>query len=257
MSDSQGRFVWYELMTTDTGAAKSFYGTVVGWGTQDSNMPGMTYILFTVGETQVGGLMDQPEEARKMGAPPSWIGYVAVDDVDATADRAKRLGGTVHVPPTDIPNVGRFAIIADPQRAVLALFKSSTPRQDQPAEPGTPGHAGWHELYAADWEKAFAFYNELFGWQKAEAMDMGQMGTYQLFSVGGQTIGGMFNKPPTVPAPGWLFYFNVGDIDAATERVKAGGGRILIDPMEVPGGGWIIQGMDPQGAMFALVGKRG
>jgi predicted enzyme related to lactoylglutathione lyase len=257
MSDSQGRFVWYELMTTDTGAAKAFYGAVVGWGTRDANMPDMSYTMFTAGEVPVGGLMDLPEDARKMGAPPSWIGYVAVDDVDATADRAKHLGGIVHVPPTDIPDVGRFAIIADPQGASLALFRSSNPGRDQPAEPGTPGRTGWHELYAADWEKAFAFYGELFGWQKAEAMDMGGMGTYQLFSTGGQTIGGMFNKPPTVPAPLWLYYFNVGDIDAATERVKAGGGQILLGPMEVPGGGWIIQGMDPQGVLFALVGNQG
>ncbi len=109
---------------------------------------------------------------------------------------------------------------------------------------------------AADWEQALAFYNELFGWQKADAMDMGAMGTFQLFSAGGPAIGGMFTKPPMVPAPHWLYYFTVGDIDAAVERVKAGGGEILNGPMEVPGGGWIIQGKDPQGAMFALFGKR-
>ncbi len=101
MAVSQGRFVWYELMTTDTAAAKAFYGKVVGWGTQDGPVPGLAYTLFTAGEMPVGGLMDQPEDARKMGAPPSWIGYVAVDDVDATTERVKRLGGTVHVPPRE------------------------------------------------------------------------------------------------------------------------------------------------------------
>ena len=117
-----------------------------------------------------------------------------------------------------------------------------------------PGRVGWHELLAADWEKAWAFYSELFGWQKADT-DIGAMGTYQLFSAGGQTIGGMFTKPPTVPVPFWLYYFNVGDIDAAVRRVKAGSGQVLNGPIEVPGGSWIVQCTDPQGAIFALVGS--
>ena len=124
MADQRGRFVWYELMAGDTEAAKAFYTKVVGWGTQDGPVPGMAYTMFTTGQMPVGGMMAQPEDARKMGAPPSWIGYVAVDDVDATAERIKRLGGAVHVPPTDIPNVGRFSVVADPQSAVFALFNS-------------------------------------------------------------------------------------------------------------------------------------
>ena len=190
MADQRGRFVWYELMASDTEAAKAFYTKVVGWGTQDGPVPGMAYTMFTTGQMPVGGMMAQPEDARKMGAPPSWIGYVAVDDVDATAERIKRLGGAVHVPPTDIPNVGRFSVVADPQSAVFALFNSPNTCDAPLPEPGTPGHVGWHELSAADWQKAFAFYSELFGWQKAEAMDMGAMGTYQIFSVGGQPVGG-------------------------------------------------------------------
>jgi uncharacterized protein len=221
-------------------------------------MPGMTYTLFTVGETHVSGLMDLPEDARKRSAPPSWLGYVAVDDVDATAEHAKRLGGAVHVPPRDIPNVGRFSIIADPQGATLGLlFRSSNPGQDHPPELGSAGRAGWNELLATNWETAFAFYGELFGWRKAEAVPIGERGVYQLFSAGGLPIGGMFTKPPMVPVPFWLYYFNVSDIDAAAARVTASGGQILNGPMEVPGGSWIVQCRDPQGAMFALVGARG
>jgi predicted enzyme related to lactoylglutathione lyase len=192
-----------------------------------------------------------------MGAPPSWIGYVAVDDVDASTDKAKALGGAVHVPPTDIPEVGRFAVIADPQGAALAMIRLQGSDPDQPPAPGTPGRVGWHELMASDREKAFIFYAALFGWEKSDAVDMGEMGIYQLFATGGQAIGGMFDKPPMIPAPFWLYYVNVGDIDAALERVKAAGGTILNGPMEVPGGDWILQGSDPQGAAFALVGKRG
>lgn len=256
MTDSQGRFVWYELMTTDAAAAKAFYGKVVGWSTQDMPMPGMTYTMFLAGETAMGGLMAMPEEAHKMGAPPHWIGYVAVDDVDASASRAGQLGGSVIVPPTDIPEVGRFAIISDPQAATIALFKSKTPDTSAPPAPGTPGRTGWHELLAVDWEKALAFYGELFGWQKLDAVDIGPMGTYQLFGKGGEPTGGMFNKPAEMPVPFWLYYFNVGNIDDAGKRVSDAGGQILMGPMQVPGGDWIVQGMDPQGAMFALVGKR-
>src|ERR1700738_5043708 len=235
MADQKGRFVWYELMASDTEAAKAFYTKVVGWGTQDGPVPGMAYTMFTTGQMPVGGMMAQPEDARKMGATPRWIGYVAVDDVDATAERIERLGGAVHVPPTDIPNVGRFSVVADPQSAVFALFHSPNICDAPLPEPNAPGRVGWH---------------------KADAMDMGAMGTYQIFSVGGQGVGGMMNKPPMVPVPNWLFYINVANIDAAVDRVKTGGGQILNGPMQVTGGSWIIQGKDPQGAMFALVGQK-
>lgn len=251
------RFVWYELMTTDPEAATAFYGKVVGWGAEDAGMPGMSYTLLSAGDTQVGGLMALPEQAKAMGAPPSWLGYVGVDDVDAAVKDITGRDGKVHVPPTDIPEIGRFAVVADPQNVTFALFSPWKPRADTPPEPGTPGTVGWHELYALDWEKAFAFYSGLFGWQKAEAMNMGEMGVYQIFTAGGPPVGGIMNKPPQVPAPFWLYYVNVPDIDAAGQRVTDAGGKILMGPMEVPGGSFIIQAMDPQGAAFALVGKKG
>ena len=251
MVNSHGHFAWYELVTTDVEAAKAFYTKVMSWGARDASVPGRAYILFTAGKALVSGVMDLPEGARRTGAKPCWIGYVRVNDVDAAADRIKRLGGAVHVPPTDIPNISRFSVFADPQTATLALVQSLTPDHEQPAEMGAPGRVGWHELLAADWEKALAFYGEIFDWQKADA-DVGAAGTYQLFSAGGQTIGGMLTKPPMVPVPFWLYYFNIGDIDAAAKRVTAGGGQILDGPFELPGGSWIVQCADPQGAIFAL-----
>jgi predicted enzyme related to lactoylglutathione lyase len=250
-----GRFAWYELATTDVKAAKTFYTKVMGWGALDASVPGRAYTLFTAGNALVSGLMDLPEDARKMGGNPSWLGYVEVNDVDASADRIKRLGGAVHVPPMDVPNISRFSIFTDPQTARLALFKGLTPDREQPSALDGLGRVGWHELLAADWEKALAFYGELFGWQKADA-DIGEMGTYQQFSARGQTIGGMLTKPPMIPAPFWLYYFNIGDLDAAAQRVEAGGGEIFAGPFEVPGGSWIVQCTDPQGAMFALEGQR-
>ena len=256
MSTSHGSFVWHELTTSDPAAARTFYGDVVGWTAQASPVPGMDYWMFKAGETPVCGLMKVPEEAKAQGARPMWVGYVGVDDVDAATEKTKKLGGMVYRPPADIPDVGRFSIIGDPQRAMLALFKFANPMPSDESPMGTPGRVGWNELYAVDWEKAFAFYSELFGWRKDQAMDVGETGTYQLFAHGDHAIGGMMNKPVQMPMPCWTYYFTVGNIDAAIERVKAGGGQIVKGPMEVPGGAWIAQALDPQGAMFALLGKR-
>ncbi len=255
MVNSRGRFVWYELMTTDIESAKAFYANVVGWGARDASTPGFAYDLFTVGDAPVAGMMTLPAEARTMGVPPHWIGYVGVDDLDAAVGRIKQFSGAVCVPPTDVPDVSRFAVVADPQRATLALIKGLEPGQEPSVEPGAPGRVGWHELIAADWEKAFAFYGQVFGWQKADSHN-GVMGAYQQFSAGGEAIGGMFTKPPTLPLPFWLYYFNVVDIEGAARRVEAGGGEILYGPIEAPGGAWIVHCADPQGATFALLDRR-
>jgi predicted enzyme related to lactoylglutathione lyase len=255
MIDSYGRFVWYELMTTDVKAATAFYAKVVGWTMRDASMPGMSYTLLTIGEASVGGLMQLPEDARRMGAQPRWLGYIAVNDVDAAARRISQSGGTVHIPPADIPDIGRFSVAADPQTATFAVIKWLDPGQVQTDDLDKPGRVGWHELLAANGEKAFPFYTELFGWRKAEA-EIEPESTYQPFSVGTQTIGGMFTKPAMVPMPFWLYYFNVGDIGAALEHVKPLGGKILEGPVEVPGGSRVARCEDPQGAMFALIEKR-
>lgn len=249
-------FVWYELMTTDLDAAGAFYKTVVGWNSEAWDNPQMRYTIMKAGDKAVAGLMIVPDEAAKMGARPAWTGYIHADNVDAATQSVKKAGGTVYREPADIPEVGRFSVVADPQGAMFTLF---TPKGEgqPPAPPMTPGHVGWHELYAADWKSAFDFYSSQFGWTKTDAMDMGEMGTYQLFAAGGDAIGGMFTKPADVPSPFWLFYFNVGDIDAAAQRVTGNGGKVLMGPMEVPGGGWVLQATDPQGAMFALVGRKG
>jgi uncharacterized protein len=253
---SHGRFVWYELTTTDMKSAKAFYASVVGWGARGASMPGSAYSLFTIGDSPVTGLMNMPEEARRTGVTPRWTGYVGVDDVDAAVERIKQLGGAVYVPPMDVPNISRFSVVADPQMATLALVKGAKTSQAQSAALGKPGHVGWHELLAADWETAFAFYGELFGWQKADS-HVGVMGAYQEFSAGGETIGGMFTKPATLPVPFWLYYFNIDDIQAAAKRVEAGGGQIVYGPTEVPGGAWIVHCTDPEGAIFALLDRRG
>jgi predicted enzyme related to lactoylglutathione lyase len=248
-----GGFVWYELVTSDAQAAADFYAKVVGWTVADSGMPGMQYTLASVGDRQVAGLMDFPEEMK--GGHPVWLGYVAAADVDGMAEKVKQAGGHVHREPGDIPGIGRFAVVSDTDDAVFMLFRGDgPPLPDVGME--TPGAIGWHELHARDWEKAFAFYNGLFGWTKADAVDMGEMGTYQTFETGtGRQGGGMMNNPQA-PRPFWLYYFVTDNIDAAIGRVEANGGKMMMGPMEVPGGMWIIQAFDPQGALFALLGPR-
>jgi uncharacterized protein len=258
MSASHGRFVWYELLTTDPEAAEVYYCEVVGWGTQPVPGPDGPYVLFTAGETPVCGLMKQPEPARQRGAAPTWLGHVLVDDVDVAAHQAKQLGATVYLEPRDIPNVCRFSVIADPQLATIGMMAWSQPQKDGP--PGAaalPGRIGWHELMTTDWENGYDFYKTLFGWLKADALATNENGIYQVFATGGQSVGGMFNKPAAIPAPFWLYYFNVADFDAAVGRITAHGGEIVYGPAEVPGGGWIVQATDPQGVVFALVGQRG
>lgn len=246
-------FIWYELATTDKPAAEAFYEAVVGWRLQRFD-GGMDYTVLAARDGNVGGIGALPPEAW---ATPGWRGYVGVDDVDAVAARVTRSGGSIVRAPADIPGVGRFAVVADPQGVPFMLLRGAV-QNAAPLEafrPDAPGHIGWNELHTLDWAGGFAFYAGLFGWEKIQAMDMGPMGTYQIFGIGGAPLGGMMNSPD-FPRPSWLFYFNVDDIDAAQQRVAANGGTVMLAPSEVPGGSWIIQATDPQGVCFALVGPR-
>ena len=255
-SDLMGAFVWYDQMSNDLPGAEKFYSKVVGWSLEPNTMNSQKYTLLKTDGNMVGGLMPIPEDAAKMGVRPAWMGYIAVNDVKAYADKVKAAGGVIHRPPTEIPNVGTFAVAGDPSGAGFLLFKGDGEAPPK-ADPMKPGHIGWHELHGGDDpEKAFAFYSGLFGWTKGEAMPMGAMGTYQIFNIKGQQAGGMMKKMDQEPAAHWLYYITVDAIDAAQERVKSAGGQVINGPMEVPGGRWIINGIDPQGAMFALVAPK-
>ncbi len=257
MPVSNSHFVWCELMTTDASAAAVFYRDVVGWRTEEAGIADRHYLILHAGDTPMGGIVDLPAPARAAGARPSWIGYIGVDDVDAYVARVCRAGGSVHRGAEDVPGVGRFAIVADPQGADFTLF-TLLQGQAPPLAAATPGRVGWHELRATDQESAFAFYADLFGWKKTEAIDMGGMGIYQTFATGGPTgaamVGGMMTKTdPSAPAS-WMYYFNVDSTEAAVARTKKAGGQLCNGPMQVPGGSWIAQCQDAQGAPFAVVG---
>lgn len=255
MTDNHRHFVWYELMTTDVAGARAFYTEVIGWRAQDASTSHLPYTLLTSGDVEIGGLMGLPEEATKKGAMPRWMGYVGVNDVAVVADQIRRLGGRIYVPPTKT-NIGRISVVADLEMATLGLIDEVQPQQDEFRGLDQPARVGWCELLAAKPDKAFAFYNTLFGWQREEA-EAGAMDSYQLLLAGNQTIGGIFAKREREPVSFWLYYFNVDDIDAATKRLKDAGGRIFEGPVEVPGDTWVARCVDPQGATFAIQGKRG
>jgi uncharacterized protein len=249
-------FIWYELLTSDPAAAAVYYGAVIGWTAADSGVPGMDYRILSMKGSGVGGLMPIPAAAAKGGMKPSWLGYIGVANVDKSIASIVAAGGTVHMPPADIPAVGRIAMVADPQGASIYIMTPASTGTSSAFAPGTPGHGGWNELHAKDGAAALAFYSKQFAWGKSSEMDMGPMGKYYLFNVGGSEMwGGMLSDAKT-PHPYWLYYFCVEDIDAAQQRVATNGGKVLMDPQKVPTGDWIIHARDPQGAMFALVGPR-
>jgi predicted enzyme related to lactoylglutathione lyase len=250
--DLRGRFLWYELMTTDPKAAEGFYTKVVGWGTQAH--PGMEtpYTTWMKGEAPVGGLMTIPPEAKAGGAPPNWMMYVGTPDADATVDQARSLGGKVEAGPMEIPDIGRFAVLSDPQGAVFAVLQPAE-EGAMPEGPAEDLDFSWRELATTDAAGAVAFYAELFGWEKQNASEMGGLGLYQEFGRAGAPLGGIYTKPKEMPAPPhWLLYTRVPDIQAAVERAGSRGGKLLNGPMEIPGGDLVAQLVDPQGAVFAL-----
>lgn len=253
---ARGRFVWYDLMTPDKEGAKDFYTKVLGWTMTDFEGAPEPYEMWTAGEKSIGGLMTLPEEAQQRGAPPHWLAYITVPDAEDTIAKAKELGASVLMEPMTMPGVGTFGVLSDPNGAVFAPFSPETDDPDYGAAPPANGEFSWHELGTTDYQGAFDFYSTLFGWTVDDDMDMGEYGIYRIYGSQedlGFPLGGMFNKPPDMPGPAfWLYYVSVPDINAAVERVKEHGGQLVNGPMEVPGGDFIAQCRDPQGAMFAL-----
>lgn len=252
MNPSISKFIWHELNTSDPKAAEAFYTKVLECEAKPFG-PGADYTILSAGGCDLGGIMGIHGPDCDANGRPAWLGYIGVADADDAAARIHAAGGSILKEPTDIPGVGCFAVAADPQGAVFLIMRGAIENPPPPMPPGALGQVGWNELHAGDGQQAFAFYSGLFGWTAGEAFDMGPMGTYQVFATGEAPVGGVMTKTPDLPAPAWMFYFTVDALDAAMDRVKAAGGQILMGPHQVPGGQWIAQGLDPQGAMFALL----
>lgn len=272
MANHHGDFIWYELITPDPDAAQAFYAPLLGWTVRGADMPDMDYRLAATAESNVAGIMKMPTDAGGE-MPPAWLGYVGVDDVDAMAQSIKDGGGAVHIEPWDIPGVGRMAFVADAQGAHFYVMRGTGAEDEGGGESLSfsydkprPGHCAWNELATSDPDAALHFYGQRFGWVKDGAMDMGPLGTYSFLrhtgrapdgSAPGQAmIGAVMPLMPGMEHPVWSHYFRVPDIDAAMAHITAHGGAIVQEPTEIPGGDFSMNGVDPQGAHFALVGAR-
>jgi predicted enzyme related to lactoylglutathione lyase len=244
-----GQFIWYELTTPEPAAAKAFYPAFTGWGMLPFDND---YSMWTTGGQPHAGLFTMTQELRSQGVPPNWLGYVEVTNVDDAAALAKSLGATLLHGPADIPDVGRFAVIQDPQGVVIGIYKSAT---GTTGWNGTPvvGRISWHELMTPDHAKAFEFYRRLFGWEKLSEMDMGGGLMYLIFGKGSAMYGGMFSMTGEFAKmhPFWLYYIHVKDVPKAVSIATKGGAMLHRGPMDIPGGVIAILG-DPQGAGFAL-----
>ena len=250
-----GRPVWYELITSDPGAAEAFYKNVVGWTAEPFSGSPTPYTAFKrAGGVSVAGVMQTPEG---MHFPPFWSMYIAVPNFDEAVARIKKLGGTELGPVVDVPQVGRMQMLKDPQGAAFNIIQPGS-SEERPEGAAEIGEASWHELMTTDADAAMKFYQDVFGWQPSEAMDMGEMGKYQMFNRPHGMIGGMMNKSPEMKdvPPFWAIYFLVPDINAAVERIKANGGQVINGPMEVPGGDMVLNAIDPQGAAFSLHARK-
>jgi predicted enzyme related to lactoylglutathione lyase len=246
-----GTFCWVELTTTDQDAAKAFYGELLGWEADDRPVGdgGYVYSMMQVAGKQVGAIATQPDQQRESGVPPMWNSYISVADADATAERAKELGATVHAPPFDVMDVGRMAVIQDPQGAFFEIWQ---PKAHFGASlVNAPGALVWNELGSPDLDASSAFYGALFGWTVAPFESGGSGEPYLSIKNGEANNGGIRPLPQPGPPPHWLAYFGVEDLDAALAKLQELGGTVHAGPIDIRIAKIAVVG-DPQGAMFAL-----
>jgi len=258
-ASDQGSFIWYELMTPDPVGAKAFYDAVVGWTIEPQPSGEMDYRMIGRADGgNAGGVMRLTDDMVSHGARPIWLGYINVDDVDASVASIESAGGKALLPAFDIPDIGRMAMVADPQGAPFYIMKPIPPASDANAKsdvfsPDEPQRCSWNELSTTDPVSARKFCGEQFGWGTEEFMDMGPIGEYRFLDKDGARIGALCGVMQG-QQPKWRYYFRVPSISKAKDTAEQKGGAISMGPHQVPTGDWIIIGTDPQGAEFALTG---
>jgi uncharacterized protein len=242
-----GTFCWTDLATTDQDAAKQFYSQLFGWEAVDNPVgDGVVYSMMQVGGKDVAAISPQPQQQRDAGVPPLWNSYVNVESADSAADSAQKLGATVHAPPFDVMDVGRMAVIQDPQGAFFMVWE---PKQHIGASlVNARGALSWDELASPDMEGSAEFYRELFGWQIEPMAGAGM--PYLVIQNAGHSNGGIRPAQENEPCY-WLVYFGAEDINADTSKAGELGGTTLVPPTDI-GAGQISVVQDPQGAVFAL-----
>ncbi|MBA3895555.1 MAG: VOC family protein [Sphingomonadaceae bacterium] len=256
MPNPEGTPIWYELLTADPDASKKFYDHVIGWTVDAEPMSSeMDYRgISTSDGGMVGGVMRLSDDMAANGGKPTWLFYIGVDDVDASVEKIKANGGSVHLPPWDIPGVGRIAMVSDPQGIPFYVMRGASEENSTAFDRMGMGKCNWNELNTPDQAGANQFYADTFGWTYPDKMPMGEMGDYVFIDAAGQTIGATMQHQPNSPPPAWRFYFRTPDIEATAAKVGEAGGSVMMGPMEVPGGDRIIVGTDLHGVVFGAVG---
>ena len=253
----KGDFIWYELMTPDAEGAKAFYDAVVGWNISEGAPEFGGYRMIGRSDGgNAGGVLPLTDEMQQHGARPTWLGYVSVADVDQAVAAIEQAGGKGLMPAFDIPNVGRIALVADPQGAPFYVMRATPPEpkaQSDAFSPSAEQRVGWNELSTTDPVSARKFYTGQFGWGSDEFIDMGELGEYRFLEQDGTRIGALCGVMQG-QQPKWRFYFRVPSIAKAKDTAEQKGGTIHMGPHQVPTGDYIVIGSDPQGAEFALVG---
>jgi len=254
--NDHGCFVWHDLLTADVEAGAAFYARLFGWGTAPYEIPGVTTLtIWTAGDVPVAspGRLENEPWAAAAGLGPHWLTYIGTRDVDATVAQAERLGARVLAPAIDVPNIGRYAVLADPQGAVFAAFRPAETLPDGPRL----GRIDWHELATTDPRAAFGFYSALFGWLEVGAADDVAADIAAVLVFGrpnGPPLGVIRRIAPREQGPAWLCYTTVDDADRVAGDATRSGGRLIAGPMDAPGGGGrIVVCMDPQGARFGAI----
>jgi predicted enzyme related to lactoylglutathione lyase len=246
-----GTFSWTDLATTDQDGAKQFYGQLFGWSAVDYPVgEGVVYSMMQIGGKDVAAISPQQQAQRDAGVPPAWNSYISVESADDTADRAQKLGGTMHAPPFDVMDVGRMAVIQDPQGAFFMPWEAK--QHIGASLVNAPGALAWNELASPDPDASADFYRELFGWkiEPFEGMDMPYLG---IQNADGHSNGGIRPAQENEPTY-WLVYFGAEDAAAGAAKATDLGGTELAQ-MDI-GVGKIAVLQDPQGAVFALYAGR-
>jgi predicted enzyme related to lactoylglutathione lyase len=250
-ANQTGRFVWRDLMTTDPEKSEAFYTSLFGWTINPMDMgEAGVYRMFRNGEKDFGGI--GPIDAAQ-GVPPHWISYIATPNVDETTAKATQMGATSPMPGMDIPGVGRFSVVIDPQGAAFSPFTDTSgtevPEVGQEWPPA--GDVSWNELMSKDTNASNAFYSQLFGY-RPEEKDMGT-GPYTILNRGDMMEAGVFQVPDGVPMPStWVIYYVVANIDDSLAKLAQLGGQNVSGIIEVPTIGRMATVSDSLGALFAL-----
>ncbi|MBK8180317.1 MAG: VOC family protein [Planctomycetes bacterium] len=251
-SFTPGQFCWYEVATKNAPQAKAFYSKLFGWSGVDVPMDaGGAYTLLQAGGKDVAGLYEITKEQAAQGVPPHWLPYVSVASADKTAERATQLGAQVVMPPFDVMEHGRMAVIVDPQGASFAIWQPKVHKGTAACEDS--GMPAWCELATKDVGKAKDFYGKLFGWKLDTKNTHGM--EYTEILAGGRPIGGMMSltKEHGPVPPHWLTYFSVANCDERVAAATKNGGTVLVPPMDIPTVGRFAVLADPSGAGFAII----